>query len=66
MTSSGPHTSTGQFFITMQTSEYLSGKFIGFGSVVKGGEVLEELNGLGVVNERPEGVFVESVVEITE
>ncbi|GMI10297.1 hypothetical protein TrVE_jg4456 [Triparma verrucosa] len=66
MSSSSPHTSNGQFFITLQPQTHLEGKFVAFGTVVKGGEALEEINEIETVNERPEGISFKSITEITE
>ena len=45
LTNSGPHSSTSGFFITLaENASWLSGRYVGFGRCVEGGEALDKIN----------------------
>lgn len=48
MANAGPNTNGSQFFITFQKTDYLDGKHVVFGKLVKGFEVLDEIEKQGM------------------
>ncbi|PAA59308.1 hypothetical protein BOX15_Mlig016826g1, partial [Macrostomum lignano] len=53
MANRGRHTNGSQFFITLKSSRWMDTKFVAFGRVVEGSGVLERMESVGTVNERP-------------
>lgn len=49
-----PHSASTHFFILVSVAPDLDGKFAAFGRVIKGIEVVDAINKVPVVNERPE------------
>jgi peptidyl-prolyl cis-trans isomerase B (cyclophilin B) len=49
-----PNQATTNFFILVAAAPYLDGKFAGFGRVTKGIEVVESINKLPTIDEKPE------------
>ena len=49
-----PHSASTHFFILVSVAPDLDGKFAAFGRVIKGMEVVDAINKVPVVNERPE------------
>ena len=49
MAHSGPNQHGSQFFFNLKTNTYLNGRYVVFGQVLKGIEVLHELNQLGTL-----------------
>jgi peptidyl-prolyl cis-trans isomerase B (cyclophilin B) len=49
-----PNTATTNFFILLTSASYLDGKFAAFGRVTKGMEVVEAINKMPVMDEKPE------------
>ncbi|MBN3311107.1 PPIL6 protein, partial [Amia calva] len=66
MANKGPHTNGSQFYITLQPAAWMDRKYVAFGQVIEGTEVLEKLEAVPTYNERPKqeckvidcGVFV--------
>ncbi|XP_030850300.1 probable inactive peptidyl-prolyl cis-trans isomerase-like 6 [Strongylocentrotus purpuratus] len=66
MGNKGRHTNGSQFYITCQPAPWMDSKFVAFGKLVEGTEVLKTLEGQETYNERPKkdckiaacGVFV--------
>lgn len=53
MANSGPNTGGSQFFITVEPTPWLDGKHSIFGSITSGSDVIDDINGVTVINERP-------------
>lgn len=53
MANTGPHTNGSQFFITLQAMPLFSGKKVGFGKVLGGMDVIQQINTAPVANQRP-------------
>ncbi|XP_006626395.1 probable inactive peptidyl-prolyl cis-trans isomerase-like 6 [Lepisosteus oculatus] len=53
MANKGPHTNGSQFFITLQPATWMDRKYVAFGQVIEGTEVLEKLEAVPTFNERP-------------
>ncbi|MFN2500474.1 MAG: peptidylprolyl isomerase [Pyrinomonadaceae bacterium] len=49
-----PNTATTNFFILIDTAAYLDGKFAAFGRVTKGMDVVDAINKMPVVQDKPE------------
>lgn len=49
-----PNKATSDFFILVAPASYLNGKFAAFGRVTKGMEVVDAINKVPVVDEKPE------------
>lgn len=49
-----PNQATTNFFILLASASYLDGKFAAFGRVTKGMEVVEAINKMPVIDEKPE------------
>jgi len=49
-----PHSASTHFFILVSVSPDLDGKFAAFGRVIKGMEIVDAINKVPVVNERPD------------
>jgi len=61
MANSGPHSNQSQFYITLEAKPYLDKKYVCFGKVIEGADVLNLIESVETFNERP----VKSV-EITD
>nr|XP_033813660.1 probable inactive peptidyl-prolyl cis-trans isomerase-like 6 [Geotrypetes seraphini] len=53
MANKGHHTNGSQFYITLQPAPYLDRKYVAFGELIEGTEVLQELENVPTNNERP-------------
>ncbi|XP_054346019.1 probable inactive peptidyl-prolyl cis-trans isomerase-like 6 isoform X7 [Pongo pygmaeus] len=53
MANKGRHSNGSQFYITLQATPYLDRKFVAFGQLVEGTEVLKQLELVPTQNERP-------------
>ncbi|XP_062980873.1 probable inactive peptidyl-prolyl cis-trans isomerase-like 6 [Elgaria multicarinata webbii] len=53
MANKGRHSNGSQFYITLQPAPYLNDKYVAFGQVIEGSEVLRELEATNTFNERP-------------
>ncbi|XP_025026674.1 peptidyl-prolyl cis-trans isomerase-like 6 isoform X2 [Python bivittatus] len=53
MVNKGRHTNGSQFYITLQPAPYLNTKYVAFGQVIEGSEILRELETTDTFNERP-------------
>ncbi|NXI45918.1 PPIL6 protein, partial [Galbula dea] len=53
MANKGPHSNASQFYITLQPTPYLDKKYVAFGQVIEGTEVLQRLETVPTHNERP-------------
>ncbi|XP_027010039.2 probable inactive peptidyl-prolyl cis-trans isomerase-like 6 [Tachysurus fulvidraco] len=53
MANRGPHTNSSQFYITLQPALWMDKKYVAFGQVVEGSEVLRRLEEVPTYNERP-------------
>ncbi|XP_010009670.1 PREDICTED: peptidyl-prolyl cis-trans isomerase-like 6 [Nestor notabilis] len=53
MANKGRHTNGSQFYITFQPSPYLDKKYVAFGQLIEGTEVLQRLEAVPTDNERP-------------
>ncbi|XP_078256386.1 putative inactive peptidyl-prolyl cis-trans isomerase-like 6 [Rhinoraja longicauda] len=53
MANMGPHTNGSQFYITLQPALWMNTKFVSFGHVIAGTEVLNQMEGIPTFNERP-------------
>ncbi|KAJ8270614.1 hypothetical protein GJAV_G00117160 [Gymnothorax javanicus] len=54
MANQGTHTNGSQFYITLQPAHWMDQKYVAFGQVIEGSEVLKELEAVPTYNERPE------------
>ena len=53
MANQGPHTNQSQFYITLEAKPYLDKKYVCFGTVIEGTDVLDQLENAETFNERP-------------
>ncbi|XP_066229597.1 probable inactive peptidyl-prolyl cis-trans isomerase-like 6 isoform X2 [Saccopteryx leptura] len=53
MVNKGRHTNGSQFYITLQSTPYLDKKYVAFGQLIEGTEVLQQLELVPTENERP-------------
>ncbi|XP_014060964.1 probable inactive peptidyl-prolyl cis-trans isomerase-like 6 isoform X1 [Salmo salar] len=53
MANQGPHSNSSQFYITLQPAFWMDRKYVAFGQVVEGTEVLRRLEEVPTYNERP-------------
>ncbi|KFZ56372.1 Peptidyl-prolyl cis-trans isomerase-like 6, partial [Antrostomus carolinensis] len=53
MANKGRHTNSSQFYITFQPAPYLDKKYVAFGQLIEGTEVLQRLEAVPTYNERP-------------
>ncbi|NXN96230.1 PPIL6 protein, partial [Rhinopomastus cyanomelas] len=53
MANKGRHSNASQFYITLQPALYLDKKYVAFGQLIEGGEVLQRLESVPVYHERP-------------
>uniref|UniRef100_A0A8B9FR56 Peptidyl-prolyl cis-trans isomerase n=1 Tax=Amazona collaria TaxID=241587 RepID=A0A8B9FR56_9PSIT len=53
MANKGRHTNGSQFYITFQPSPYLDKKYVAFGQLIEGTDVLQKLEAVPTENERP-------------
>ncbi|XP_020656994.1 putative inactive peptidyl-prolyl cis-trans isomerase-like 6 [Pogona vitticeps] len=53
MANKGRHSNGSQFYITLQAAPYLNDKYVAFGQLLEGSEVLQELEAMETFNERP-------------
>jgi len=51
--SSGPNTNGCQFFITSKVAGFLDGKYVAFGKVIEGMEVVRKVENVRVILDRP-------------
>ncbi|KAG5846507.1 hypothetical protein ANANG_G00115700 [Anguilla anguilla] len=54
MANQGTHTNGSQFYITLQPAHWMDRKYVAFGQVIEGTEVLKKLEVVPTYNERPE------------
>ncbi|XP_069462641.1 probable inactive peptidyl-prolyl cis-trans isomerase-like 6 [Ambystoma mexicanum] len=53
MANKGHHSNGSQFYITLQATPYMDRKYVAFGQLIEGSEVLQKLEALPTINERP-------------
>uniref|UniRef100_A0A8D2J2J1 Peptidyl-prolyl cis-trans isomerase n=1 Tax=Varanus komodoensis TaxID=61221 RepID=A0A8D2J2J1_VARKO len=53
MANKGRHSNGSQFYITLQPAPYLNDKYVAFGYVIEGSDVLQRLEATNTLNERP-------------
>ncbi|XP_053154997.1 probable inactive peptidyl-prolyl cis-trans isomerase-like 6 isoform X2 [Hemicordylus capensis] len=53
MVNKGRHSNGSQFYVTLQPAPYLNEKYVAFGQVIEGSEVLRKLEATSTFNERP-------------
>nr|XP_009479109.1 PREDICTED: peptidyl-prolyl cis-trans isomerase-like 6 [Pelecanus crispus] len=53
MANKGRHSNASQFYITLQPAPYLDKKYVAFGQLIEGTEVLQRLEAVPTYNERP-------------
>ncbi|KFP20875.1 Peptidyl-prolyl cis-trans isomerase-like 6, partial [Egretta garzetta] len=53
MANKGRHSNSSQFYITLQPAPYLDKKYVAFGQLIEGTEVLQRLEAVPTCNERP-------------
>nr|XP_014429179.1 peptidyl-prolyl cis-trans isomerase-like 6 isoform X3 [Pelodiscus sinensis] len=53
MANKGRHSNGSQFYITLQPAPYLDKKYVAFGQLIEGTEVLQKLEDVSTYNERP-------------
>ncbi|XP_069743683.1 probable inactive peptidyl-prolyl cis-trans isomerase-like 6 isoform X1 [Narcine bancroftii] len=53
MANKGPHTNASQFYITLQPALWMNTRFVSFGHLIAGTEVLNKLEAVPTYNERP-------------
>ncbi|XP_060229364.1 probable inactive peptidyl-prolyl cis-trans isomerase-like 6 isoform X3 [Meriones unguiculatus] len=53
MVNKGRHTNASQFYITLQATPYMDKKFVAFGQLIEGTDVLKQLELVPTENERP-------------
>ncbi|XP_032877989.1 probable inactive peptidyl-prolyl cis-trans isomerase-like 6 [Amblyraja radiata] len=53
MANRGPHTNASQFYITLQPAPWMNARFVSFGHLIAGTEVLEKMESIPTYNERP-------------
>ncbi|KAJ1151912.1 hypothetical protein NDU88_004691 [Pleurodeles waltl] len=53
MANKGPHTNGSHFYITLKATPYMDRKYVAFGQLIEGTEVLRKLEALPTINERP-------------
>merc|ERR1711936_1348679 len=53
MANKGRHTNGSQFYITLQPCEWMNTKYVAFGKVIEGTEVLKKMEEQDTMNERP-------------
>ncbi|XP_028903513.2 probable inactive peptidyl-prolyl cis-trans isomerase-like 6 isoform X4 [Ornithorhynchus anatinus] len=53
MANKGRHSNGSQFYITLQPAPYLDRKYVAFGQLIEGTEVLQKLEEVATCNERP-------------
>ncbi|XP_019393435.1 PREDICTED: peptidyl-prolyl cis-trans isomerase-like 6 isoform X1 [Crocodylus porosus] len=53
MANKGRHSNGSQFYITLQPAPYLDRKYVAFGQLIEGTEVLQKLEDIPTCNERP-------------
>ncbi|KAG8522095.1 putative inactive peptidyl-prolyl cis-trans isomerase-like 6, partial [Galemys pyrenaicus] len=53
MVNKGRHSNGSQFYITLQSAPYLDRKYVAFGQLIEGTDVLEKLESVPTQNERP-------------
>jgi cyclophilin family peptidyl-prolyl cis-trans isomerase len=58
MANAGPNTNGSQFFITLATTPWLDGKHTVFGKVVKGKQLLKEIERYGSGEGKPNATIV--------
>ncbi|XP_074943525.1 putative inactive peptidyl-prolyl cis-trans isomerase-like 6 [Phalacrocorax aristotelis] len=54
MANKGRHSNSSQFYITFQPAPYLDKKYVAFGQLIEGTDVLQRLEAVPTYNERPE------------
>ncbi|XP_055490944.1 probable inactive peptidyl-prolyl cis-trans isomerase-like 6 isoform X2 [Leucoraja erinacea] len=53
MANRGPHTNASQFYITLQPALWMNTRFVSFGHLIAGTDVLEKMESIPTYNERP-------------
>ena len=49
----GRHTNGSQFYVTLQPTSWMDTKYVAFGKLVEGGDLLDKLEALETYNQRP-------------
>jgi len=53
MANQGRHTNGSQFYVTLQPTSWMDTKYVAFGKLVEGGDLLDKLEALETYNQRP-------------
>lgn len=58
MANNGPNTNSSQFYITTVPCPHLDGRNVAFGKIVKGLNIIREMNSINRINDCPEIVII--------